>query len=101
MQVTVLAVPGCPNAALLEQRLAAVTAGRTGWTIRRVEIADEEAAARHGMHGSPTLLIDGSDPFPQPGGRPALACRIYRDHDGRPVPVPSAADLRAALGQER
>lgn len=97
MKLTVLAVPGCPNAPLLEQRLAEVVAGRPGVSVRRVEITDEAAAARWGMTGSPTLLIDGADPFARSGAGPALACRLYRDRNGRPVPVPSADDLRAAI----
>jgi hypothetical protein len=67
MQLTVLAVPGCPNAPVLGDRLAAVVDGRAGvWVSHRV-ISDEGEAARWGMHGSPTLLIDGSDPFAGPG----------------------------------
>lgn len=100
MQLTVLAVPGCPNAPVLEQRLAEATAGRPGVTIRRVEVADIEGATEQGMSGSPTLLIDGRDPFAQPGAGPALACRLYRDDDGRLPGAPSIAALRRALDQD-
>jgi hypothetical protein len=49
------------------------------------------------MAGSPTLLIDGTDPFTTPGQSvPAVACRIYRQHD-QPSPAPSVAQLRVAL----
>lgn len=99
MELTVLAVPGCPNAPVLEQRLAEVTAGMPGVTIRRVEVADIAGAAEQGMNGSPTLLVDGTDPFAQPGTGPALACRLYRDDDGRPSGAPSIAALRRALDQ--
>lgn len=99
MELTVLAVPDCPNAPLLEQRLAEVVAGRPGITVRRVEIAGADAASAYGMTGSPTLLVNGSDPFAQPGARPALACRLYRDDDGRPARAPSVAALRQALAQ--
>ena len=97
MELVVLAVPGCPNAAVLEQRLAQVAAGRPGVTIRRVEVTDVAGAAGQGMSGSPTLLIDGTDPFAQPGAGPALACRLYRDDDGRLSGAPSAAALQQAL----
>lgn len=99
MELTVLAVPGCPNARLLEERLAEAIADMPGVRVRRVEITDEEAAARHGMSGSPTLLVNGSDPFANSASGPSLACRLYRDGAGRRCPAPSAADLRAALGQ--
>lgn len=50
MDLTVLAVPGCPNASVLEQRLAAVLEGRSDASIARVVIFDEREAARWGMH---------------------------------------------------
>jgi hypothetical protein len=49
------------------------------------------------MHGSPTLLINGHDPFPTPHDDHALSCRIYRDEHDQPTPAPSPAQLRNAL----
>jgi MerR HTH family regulatory protein len=46
--------------------------------VHRRVIADEREAARAGMHGSPTLLVNGADPFAAPGqhsGGGAVACR--------------------------
>jgi hypothetical protein len=97
MELTVLAVPGCPHAPLLEQRLAEALAGRPGVTVRRKEIADEAEAARWGMHGSPTLLIGRTDPFAPPGAVAAVACRLYRGEDGRLEGAPSVRALREAL----
>jgi hypothetical protein len=99
MEVTVLAVPDCPNAPLLEQRLADAVMGRPGVTVRRVEIAETATAAQYGMSGSPTLLVNGRDPFTRAGAGPALACRLYHDDDGRLAGVPSVAALRWALAQ--
>jgi hypothetical protein len=62
----------------------------------RVVSAPEEAE-RYGMHGSPTILIDGRDPFAEPGAEASLSCRLYRNADGRTQGVPSAGQLRAAL----
>jgi len=67
MHLTVLAVPGCPNVALLEEQLASVLDGRPGVTVSRHVIAEEAEAASWGMHGSPTILINGADPFAEPG----------------------------------
>jgi hypothetical protein len=97
MELTVLAVPGCVNAPLLEHRLAEALAGRPGVTVRRKEIADAAEAARWGMHGSPTLLIGRTDPFAAPGAVAAVACRYYRDVDGRLEGAPSVRALREAL----
>jgi len=99
MELTVLAVPGCPNAPVLEQRLAEALAGRPAATVVRRVIADADEAARWGMHGSPTLLIDGRDPFGVLGADPAVACRLYKTEDGRLDGAPTVAALRGALEQ--
>ena len=99
MELTVLAVPGCPNAPVLEQRLAEALAGRPAATVARRVIADADEAARWGMRGSPTLLIDGRDPFAVPGAGPAVACRLYETDDGRLDGAPTVAALRRALDQ--
>jgi hypothetical protein len=97
MELTLLTVPECSHAAAFEARLAAVLAGRDDVVVHRREIDDERAAAEAGMHGSPTLLINGADPFASPGEEPSLSCRIYRDAEGRLAPAPSAEALRQAL----
>ena len=100
MEIMVLAVPGCPNAPVLEARLAEALAGRPPVTVIRQVIADEREAARWGMHGSPTLLINGHDPFTDAGtAEPAVACRLYRGEDGRLAGAPSVAALRRVLDQ--
>jgi predicted DsbA family dithiol-disulfide isomerase len=97
MHLTILAVPGCPNATVLETRLAAVLDGRAGVSVSHEVIPDEGEAARWGMHGSPTLLIDGADPFAEPGQPPSMSCRLYRDDDGQAAGAPSADQLRRAV----
>lgn len=99
MELTLLTVPGCPNAATFEERLAAALAGRADVVVRRREITDEREATRAGMHGSPTLLINGVDPFAVPGQPPGLSCRLFRDTAGRPAGLPSAEELRRTLEQ--
>jgi hypothetical protein len=49
------------------------------------------------MHGSPTLLINGVDPFAAPGTPASLSCRVYRDETGQGQGAPSLAALRMAL----
>jgi hypothetical protein len=97
MELTLLAVPECPNAAAFEERLAAALAGRPGVAVVRREIADERTAAQAGMHGSPTLLINGTDPFAAPGQAASLSCRLYRDETGRVGPAPPVEALRRAI----
>ena len=97
MDLVLLTIPDCPNAAVFEARLAAALADRPDTVVRRREIADERDAAHAGMCGSPTLLINGADPFAVPGQVPGLACRLYRDATGRPAGAPSAEAIRQAV----
>ena len=99
MELTLLTVPDCPHAAAFEERLAAALADRPGAVVRRRQFTDEREAAQAGMAGSPTLLVNGADPFAAPGQVPGLSCRLYRDAAGRPAPAPSEEDLRRALEQ--
>jgi hypothetical protein len=97
MELTLLTVPACPNAAAFEERLAAALACHPGAVVHRREVADEREAAHAGMHGSPTLLIGGVDPFAAPDEPPNLSCRLYRDEAGRTGGAPSVEALRQAL----
>jgi hypothetical protein len=90
-------VPGCPNARVLEQRLADLLAGRPEVTVTRRVISDAAEAARWGMHGSPTLLVDGQDPFAESGLGAVLACRLYPTGEGRRDGAPTVAALRDVL----
>jgi len=97
MELVVLTVPDCPNAAAFEENLAAALAGRPDAVVRRRVIASEREAADAGMHGSPTLLVGGTDPFAAPGQPASLSCRLYRDASGRAGSVPSVQELRRVL----
>jgi len=97
VELTLLMVPDCPSAAAFELRLAAALAGHPGAVVRRREVADAREAAEAGMHGSPTLLIDGVDPFAAPGQAPSLSCRIYQDAAGQMAGAPPVQALRQAL----
>ena len=98
MKLTLLVTPDCPHegsaAALLRTALDDV--GLTGATFTTTVVATTEEATRIGFIGSPTILVDGEDPFAAPGARPALACRIYHSPTG-PSGVPPLRELRQAL----
>jgi hypothetical protein len=97
MDLTVLAVPDCPNVKLLEERLAQVLEGHREVTVGRQVIADQNEAARMGMHGSPTILVDGIDPFAEPGQPASVSCRLYRNGNGQVDGAPSVSRLRQAI----
>ncbi|KJS63341.1 DsbA family protein [Streptomyces rubellomurinus] len=97
MELTILAVPDCPNAPLLRERLAEALARQHAPAVTSHVVTDAEQAERLGMHGSPTLLINGSDPFTEPGQPASLSCRLFRDMDGAVSGAPSVDQLRRAL----
>ncbi len=102
MRVEILHVPGCPNVALLQQRLRQACADQPGGldvTYQVVETLD--AAVALGMTGSPTLLVDGTDPFAHPGLTPSVSCRLYPDETGHLAGAPPADALRRALSGDR
>ena len=85
MELTLLTIPGYPNAAVFGERLAIALAGHPSAVLLRREVAGEREAAEAGMHGSPTLLIDGVDPFAGPGQTPACRAGCTAARPGRPM----------------
>lgn len=45
-------------------------------------VTDRAEAERIGFTGSPTVLIDGEDPFAEAGRTQGMACRLYRTPEG-------------------
>ncbi len=96
--ITILHTPGCPNVALLRQRLTDALTRFPGAAphVMDEEIADPDQAGRRGFHGSPALLVDGVDPFAGPETPSAFACRTYRTETGVEG-APSVDQIVAAL----
>ncbi|MFC0109590.1 hypothetical protein [Kibdelosporangium aridum] len=101
MEIRLLHVADCPSMALLTERLSGLLGGCQDVEIESLEIDDDGQAAALGMTGSPTILINGVDPFGEPGRVPSVSCRLYRDEDGRVSGVPSSAMLRNAIELDR
>jgi len=97
MTLDILHVPGCPGAAVLRALLPPILAGRPDIQVAWSVISSEDQARQHGMTGSPTLLLDGTDMFPRSGQQPSLSCRLYPGDDGHLGAAPSAAQLGAVL----
>ena len=92
----VLHVPECPNLLPLLDRVREVTA----LPVTTREVHSEAEAVAWGMAGSPTLLVDGVDPFAEAEGcECGLSCRLYRDESGRITPTPSADQIRLAISR--
>lgn len=99
MEIELLQVPDCPHAAAAAELIATALAD-TGVraTVTETVIASEEQARRRGFTGSPTILLNGSDPFAGVEAPVALACRLYSTPDGHRG-VPTLWALRQALEQ--
>jgi len=96
MEITVQYFDNCPNWQLAEDRLRQVLdeLGRSDQPIRRQRVETPEEAERVVFGGSPTILIDGIDAFPDPAGPAGYACRVYGGDA-----APTAEQLREALAQ--
>ena len=101
MEIELLYFDGCPNWQATEARLLRIL-GEMGIDVevQHTLIATPEAAERRGFRGSPTVLINGRDPFAEPNAPIGLSCRIYRTEAGR-AGSPSEAQLRSALEASR
>jgi hypothetical protein len=99
MHIEILHAPGCPNLDLARSRLftALDCSGLTA-SVTEVEIADPAAAAERGMRGSPTITIDGTDPFEPATTAASLSCRLYWS-EGRPDGSPDVARLAEAIAR--
>jgi len=97
VDIELLVVEDCSNeAAAAELITTAVAETRLHATVTRTIIASHAQAEQRGFAGSPTILLNGSDPFGRPDAPPALSCRVYSTPDGLRG-VPGLRELRQAL----
>jgi hypothetical protein len=96
MRVTLQYFEGCPNWKYTEAHIEALEAEGFDLIFERQLIESLEKAEEVGFRGSPTVLIDGIDPFADPDAPVGLACRVYKT-DGGYAGSPSLTQLRTAL----
>jgi hypothetical protein len=91
----------CPHWRLAEQRLreALADAGRPDTVVRCQPVETPTEAAALGFGGSPTVLVDGRDPFASGSAPAGLTCRRYRTERGVEG-APSVEQLRAVIAGE-
>jgi len=95
--VELLYFDGCPNWRETERRLLTVLEQSGAETdLTYVQVDSPEDAERLGFRGSPTVLVDGRDPFASPEDPAGLSCRVFRTPDGLQG-APTVAQLREAL----
>lgn len=93
MDVELLYFDGCPHWETADRRLRQV-AGEVGAPVRHRRV--EEGDDMTGFAGSPTILVDGRDPFPRTGQVDGLSCRLYPTPEG-PAGSPTLGQIRSAL----
>jgi hypothetical protein len=101
VEIGLLYIADCPSRHLARRHLdVALAQTELAAVIRECAVSSSEEATRLGMRGSPTILIDGRDPFVDGAGPPALSCRLYRTDAGRSG-VPTVGQLIEVLGGGR
>jgi hypothetical protein len=96
MEITLQYFDGCPNWKTTAAYLSTLVDEGLAATVDYELIDTHELAITRNFHGSPTVLIDGSDPFADDLAPVGLACRIYRTDHG-PAGSPSMSQLRHAI----
>lgn len=99
MKVTIQYFDSCPNWKIAEGRVKSIIEEYgLGVDLEYHRIETPEDAEKYQFAGSPTLLIDGHDPFASDDlTQIGLACRTYMTAEGR-AESPSVEQLQDALG---
>ena len=80
MDVELVYFDECPNWRLAQERLgtALENLSRHDVQVRLRRVASPAEAESAGMHGSPTILVNGRDPFPHTT-TDEWSCRLYQN----------------------
>jgi hypothetical protein len=97
MRVVLQYFDGCPSWRVADDRLRlALQQLEVDAEVVYEPVETAEDATRRDFRGSPSLLVDGRDPFADQGGPVGLSCRIYQTPEG-PQGAPSVDQLVAVL----
>lgn len=101
MEIRLLYFDGCPHWRTVHDRLRGALRAEgmadVEPILERVETAED--AERLRFIGSPTILVDGRDPFAKAAATFGLTCRVYETPGGlagSPTPEQVRAALRAS-----
>lgn len=96
--VTIMVLEDCPNRDLVLDRVTQAARNLGADVIvddGQVQVLSIDHPELEGFHGSPTILIDGTDPFPVADGM-TVACRLYATDAGLEG-APSVVQLEDVL----
>ena len=95
--VELLYVDGCPHWPVVEERvLLALRLTQNPEVVRSRQVSTLAEADELGFRGSPTILMDGDDLFPDLQSPIGLSCRLYETTD-RPSGAPTVDQVVAAI----
>ncbi len=78
VQVTIQYVEGCPHIDATYKLVAEILESRRSPGLLRTRLVNSVKDAENlRFQGSPTVLVDGKDPFLDPNAPVGLACRLY------------------------
>jgi hypothetical protein len=98
VRVRLLYFDDCPNWTDAARHLETLVGEDPSLEVSTAIIDTHELAVSEGFRGSPTILIDGEDPFASPDDPAGLSCRIYQTPGG-PAGAPTLEQLRAAIAE--
>ena len=96
VKLTLLSFDGCPQWADADSLLAEIARERGNVVIERRIVDAPERAVESQFRGSPTILVDGVDPFADPDAPVGLSCRMFQTPAG-PAGVPTKAQVLEAI----
>ena len=97
MKLQLLYFDECPNWHVADDRLQEALEGLGSRVeVERVLVSTQDEAEAWSFHGSPSVLVDGDDPFAEPGADVGLSCRLYRTPAGL-AGAPTVAQLVEVL----
>lgn len=88
---------GCPHWRLAVDLLANLQP-ELGFELSRRLVSTPDEAELLGFNGSPTIKVDGADPFARAGRQVGFACRIYDTPEG-PSGSPTIEMLRKVIAR--
>ena len=100
VKVTLQYFDGCPHWRVAEARIEALRAEGYDLVLERQLIDTPEVAEHYGFRGSPTLLVDGVDPFADLDAPIGLSCRLFRTEHGYSG-APTLDQLRAVFDEAK
>ncbi len=94
--MTLLYFDDCPNWLEADRHLRALAGEHPEIVVERRLVETVEDAESTRFHGSPSIIVDGIDPFADTDAPIGLSCRMYQTPDGT-AGSPTLDQLREAI----